>query len=84
MEVRILGLLGRLGGINHQVIKEDNENGRKEETVDFIQILTEKMAGFHIGVNMLEFGIQVKLNSILSRIIQVAEFDADHENKTEA
>ena len=84
IEVRILGLLGRLGGINHEVIKEQNENERKEEKVEFLDILIEKMTGFHIGVNMLDFGIQVKLNSILARIIHVAELTSDHENKIEA
>lgn len=84
IEVRIIGLLGKLGGINHKVIKEDTENDYVDEKADFIELLTDRIATMDIGMNIKDLGIKVKLNSILSNIIDVAESETTEDNKTEA
>ena len=83
IEVRILGLLGRLGGISHKIVKEDTDKLNKvvSEKVDFVNILTNKSSGLQFNVNLEGFGFQIQLHKILSRVIELSEHEADSENK---
>jgi hypothetical protein len=46
--------------------------------------ITDKKLSLELNVNMPGLGIQVQLKSILPRIIELSEYDADLENKAEA
>ena len=85
IEVRVLGLLGRLGGISHQIVKTDGEKDKREDTkVDFVGILTSKTSGLQFNVTMEGFGVQIQLKTILSKIIELAEQSSDSETKNTA
>jgi hypothetical protein len=82
LEVRVLGLLGRLGGISHQIVK-DEANKESDETrpvSNFIEILTSKTSGFQFNANVEGFGIQIQMKSFLNRIIQLSEHVECEEN----
>ena len=86
IEVRILGLLGRLGGISHKIVKEDTDKLNKvvNEKVEFVDILTNKSSGLQFNVNLEGFGFQIQLNKILSKVIELSEHEADSDNKNVA
>jgi len=81
LEVRILGLLGRLGGISHQIVSDETSLDSKETSnkVDFLEIMTNKTSGLQFNVNVEGFGIQIRMKTILNRIIELSEHD-EHKN----
>lgn len=79
IEVRILSILGRLGGISHQIVKDeiDNDNPDIGTTTDFVNIITDSKTGLKFDLFLEKFGIQIDLQSILPKVIELASKDPD-------
>ena len=82
IEVRILSILGRLGGISHQIVKDDEskENSQIGNTTDFVNVITDKNTGLKFNIFLENCGIQIDLQAILPKIIEQANNEPDNEN----
>ena len=82
IEVRILSILGRLGGISHQIVKDDEnkENSQIGNTADFVSVITDKNTGLKFNMFLENCGIQIDLQTILPKIIEQANNEPDNDN----